>query len=82
MANRSLEAWRRACMASLRERAAIKRTLPAMDPESGDAHEPCDAWVQMIKVEGELYDAYSEARATSDVAVPSWDELADAAAAG
>jgi hypothetical protein len=52
-----------------------------MDPESDEAHELGDEVVQMMKVEGELYDAYAAARAASPLAYPSWDELADAAVA-
>ncbi len=81
MANLSLEALRQVTLAALRERAALEHTLHQMDPESDDAHELGDDLVQMIKVEGELYDAYTEALAASDVAFPSWDELVEAAQA-
>jgi hypothetical protein len=82
MANLALAALRQVCSAALRGRAALERTLHDLDPASDDAHELGGEWVQMIKVEGELYDADTEALATSDMAFPSWDELADAAAAG
>ena len=80
MAHLSLEATRRACLAVLRERAAAERALQALDPETDEAHELGDELVQIMKVEGELYDAYIEAQAASAVAGPSWDELVAAAA--
>ncbi len=79
MAQLSLEALRRASLAVLRERAAAERDLETMDPESDEAHELGDEVVQMIKVEGELHDAYSAAQAASDLLYPTWDDLEVAA---
>jgi hypothetical protein len=82
MAQLSLEALRRASLAVLRERAAAERSLQDMDPESDEAHDLGDEVVQMMKVEGELYDAYTELQEGSAVMFPAWDELVAAAEAG
>jgi hypothetical protein len=76
-----LEALRRASLAVLRERAAAERALQDMDPESDDAHDLGDEVVQMLKVEGELYDAYVELQAAGAVASPRWEDLVAAAGA-
>jgi hypothetical protein len=81
MTQLSLEALRRASLAVLRERAAAERALQDMDPESDDAHDLGDDVVQMMKVEGELYDAYTEQQAISTVASPRWEELVASAGA-
>jgi hypothetical protein len=82
MTQLSLEALQWASLAVLRERAAAERALLHMDPETEEAHDLGDDVVQMIKVQSELYEAYTELQAVSEFAYPTWDELVAAATGG
>ena len=82
MAHLSLEALRRVSLTVLRERAAAERALQEMEEESDESHDLGDEVVQMMKVECELYDAYTAALANSTIVYPSWGVLVAAAEAG
>ena len=68
-----------AALAVLRQRSAMQRELAGIDPESERAAEISDDIIQSIKVEAELYDAYTQAQQASSLASPSWQELEIAA---
>ena len=71
----SLEALRRASLAILKERVSAEHELQDIGAENIEAEELADEIIQIMKVENELYDAYSKALQDSTLHYPSWEDL-------